>query len=259
MSTAASQERALSPARDSAAWPVILLVTLAGACWAITVKRMHGMDMGPGTALGGLGWFVVVWITMMAAMMLPSLSPMAVAYARAAPRGQARSITRTFSFAAGYLLPWAAFGLLAYVLIDGVRSLEVGFLDWQRAGRYLAGGVIVAAALYELTPPKARSLQRCRDFRLLRRRAGLLGGLAMGVEQGWFCIGCSGAMMAALFALGVMSIPWMLLIAALVAAEKLLPRTALVTGATAAVLSVLGLAILIAPGQVPWLTIPMPM
>jgi predicted metal-binding membrane protein len=259
MSSAPSQSRALSPTRDSAALPVILLVTLAGACWALTVKRMHGMDMGPGTNLGRLGWFAVVWVTMMAAMMLPSLSPMALAYARAARRGQARSIAGTFSFATGYLLPWAAFGLLAYVLIDGVRSLEVGFLDWQRAGRYLAGGVIVAAALYELTPPKARSLRRCRDFSLLGHRAGLLGALAMGVEQGSFCVGCSGAMMAALFALGVMSIPWMLVIAALVAAEKLLPRTGLATGATAALLAALGVAILLAPEQVPWLTIPMPM
>ncbi|HEX9480791.1 MAG TPA: DUF2182 domain-containing protein [Solirubrobacteraceae bacterium] len=259
MSTAASQSRGVSPTRDPAAWPLILLVTLAGGCWAVTVKRMHGMDMGPGTNLGGLGWFAVVWLTMMAAMMLPSLSPMALAHARAAPRGRARSIAGTFSFAAGYMLPWAAFGLLAYMLVDGVRALEIGFLDWQRAGRYVAGGVIVAAALYELTPPKARSLQRCRDFRPLRRRAGLLGALAMGVEQGWFCVGCSGAMMAALFALGVMSIPWMLMIAALVAAEKLLPRAALATGATAALLAVLGLAILLVPDQVPWLTIPMQM
>jgi predicted metal-binding membrane protein len=246
----------LAPAGSSTAWPVILLVTLAAGCWAVTVKRMHGMDMGPGTALGGLGWFAVVWITMMAAMMLPSLSPMAVAYARAAPRGQGRSTAGTLSFAAGYLLPWAVFGLLAYVLIDGVRSLELGLLHWQRAGRYLAGGVIVAAALYELTPAKARALGRCRNFGLLRLRPGLRGALAMGVDQGWSCVGCSGAMMAALFALGVMSIPWMLLIAALVAAEKLLPRPLLATGATAVVLAVLGLAILTVPDQVPWLTLP---
>jgi predicted metal-binding membrane protein len=81
----------------------------------------------------------------------------------------------------------------------------------------------------------------------------------MGMEQGGFCVGCSGALMAALFALGVMSIPWMLLIAALVAIEKLLPWSAVMIGVTAAALTVLGVAIAVAPGQVPWLTIPMSM
>ena len=56
----------------------VLLIAVAAACWAITVQRMRGMDMGPGTDLGGLGWFAVVWATMMAAMMLPSLVPMAL-------------------------------------------------------------------------------------------------------------------------------------------------------------------------------------
>ena len=81
----------------------------------------------------------------------------------------------------------------------------------------------------------------------------------MGVEQGGFCVGCSGALMAALFALGVMSIAWMLLIAALVAIEKLLPWTAITIGVTAVVLALIGVAIAVAPDHVPWLTIPMSM
>jgi predicted metal-binding membrane protein len=81
----------------------------------------------------------------------------------------------------------------------------------------------------------------------------------MGVEQGGYCVGCSGALMAALFALGVMSIAWMLVIAAVVAIEKLLPWTARSIGATAAALAALGTAIMIAPTHVPWLTIPMQM
>ena len=81
----------------------------------------------------------------------------------------------------------------------------------------------------------------------------------MGIEQGAFCIGCSGALMAALFALGVMSITWMLVIAALIAMEKLLPWTSLSTRATAGVLALLGLAVVLVPDNVPWLTVPMPM
>ena len=79
------------------------------------------------------------------------------------------------------------------------------------------------------------------------------------MDQGGFCVGCSGAVMAALFALGVMSIAWMLVIATLIAIEKLLPWSAITTGATAAALAVLGVAVVLVPGQVPWLTIPMSM
>ena len=79
MSTLASDKGPLAVPRASPVGPVLLLVAIAGACWAVTVKRMQGMDMGPGTDLGGLGWFAAVWVTMMAAMMLPSMAPMAVA------------------------------------------------------------------------------------------------------------------------------------------------------------------------------------
>jgi predicted metal-binding membrane protein len=261
MSTAASEIRPLAAPTASAVLPVSFLVAIAGGCWVVTVQRMQGMDMdmGPGTDLGGLGWFAVVWLTMMAAMMLPSLSPMAVADARVVGRGQARSIARTIVFAAGYLLPWVAFGVLAYALVEGVQLLHLSFLAWDRAGQDLAGGVILGAALYELTTAKARCLRRCRDSHLLRPRPGPAGALVRGMEQGAFCVGCSGALMAALFALGVMGIAWMLLIAALVAIEKLLPWTVITIGATAAVLALLGVAILFVPDQVPWLTIPMSM
>jgi predicted metal-binding membrane protein len=249
----------VSERRPLAAPTVLLLVIVAGGCWAVTVERMRGMDMGPGTDLGSLGWFAVVWVTMMAAMMLPSLSPMAVASSRGAGVSQARSLARTVVFAVGYLLTWVAFGVLAYALLEGVRSLDLGFLAWNRAGQYLAGGVIFFAALYELTAAKGRCLQHCRDVQLLRQRSGVAGALAMGVEQGGYCVGCSGALMAALFALGVMSIAWMLAIAAVVAIEKLLPWTVIAIGATAAALAVLGAAIMITPTHLPWLTIPMSM
>ena len=259
MSTATSQSRPLAVPTASAVLPVLVLVVIAGGCWAVTVERMRGMNMVPGADLGGLGWFAVVWVTMMAAMMLPSLSPMAVACSRAVGTGPARSIARTVVFAAGYLLPWVAFGMLAYAFLEGVRSLDLGFLAWGRAGRYLAGGVILGAALYELTTVKASCLRHCRDSGLLRRRAGATGALMSGIEQGGYCVGCSGAMMAALFAVGVMSIPWMLLIAALIAIEKLLPWTRITIGATTAATALLGVTIILAPDQVPWLTIPMSM
>jgi predicted metal-binding membrane protein len=242
----------------SDALPILLLLAVAGVAWAVTVDRMQGMDMGPGTDLGAFGWFAGVWVTMMAAMMLPSLSPMAVAYARGSATGTgARSIAGSALFAAGYLLVWAFAGALSYALVEGVRSLDLPFLAWSHAGQYVAGGVILAAGVYELTPIKARCLRHCRAARLLRGRPGALGALTTGVEQAGYCVGCCWALMAALFALGVMSIGWMVLIAALIGIQKLLPWQVIPTGASAVLLVVLGLAVMFFPDQVPGLTIPM--
>jgi len=199
--------------------PAILLTGIAAACWVVTVQRMQGMDMGPGTPLGGLGWFAVVWVTMMAAMMLPSLLPMALTHARASADAGAPSPTVDASvFAGGYLLVWAGAGVIAYALFDTVRSLDVSWLAWNQGGRYLAGGVILAAAAYELTPSKSRCLRHCRHPELLtqRFRPGLPGALATGLEHGGFCVGSSWALMAVLFAIGVMNVIWMVVLAALV-------------------------------------------
>jgi predicted metal-binding membrane protein len=235
--------------------PGILLIGVAAVCWAITVRRMQGMDMGPGTDLGALGWFAVVWVTMMAAMMLPSLIPMALTYAGASPSERGSS---TAVFAFGYLVTWLGAGVLAYAVIRGVRSLDLSWLAWDRGGPYVAGGVILGAALYELTPVKSASLRHCRNPELLTRRwrPGPAGALRMGLEHGGFCVGSSWALMAVLFAVGVMNVAWMIVVAALVAIEKLLPSRRVAIGATAVFVAVLGLAVAFAPGQVPGLTIP---
>ena len=99
-------------------------------------------------------------------------------------------------------------------------------MAWDRGGRWAAVGVIVVAAVYELTPLKDACLTRCRGplgFVASDWRDGRGGGVSMGVEHGAWCIGCCWALMATLFALGVMSLTWMLVVAVLVAAEKLLP------------------------------------
>jgi len=219
------------------------LLAIAAGCWALTDARMAGMDAGPGTALGGVGWFAVSWAVMMAAMMLPATAPMAVAHARLRPAAPGRA---TLAFVAGYLLAWSAAGLVAYALIEGVRALHLGFLAWDDAGRYVAAGAILAAALFQLTPVKEACLRRCRDP--LAARSGL--------EHGVHCIACCWALMAALFALGVMSIGWMALVAALITAERLVALEPMGRRAVAVVLAVLGLAVALAPGDVPGLTVP---
>jgi predicted metal-binding membrane protein len=239
--------------------PAILLIGVAAVCWAITARRMQGMDMGPGTDLGSLGWFAVVWATMMAAMMLPSLVPMALTYSAASRDARASSSTAaTCVFACGYLLTWVGAGVLAYGLIQGVRALDPSWLAWDEGGPYVAGGVILGAALYELTPVTSTCLRHCRNPELLtgRWRPGLSGALLMGLEHGGFCVGSSWALMAALFALGVMNVAWMIVVAALVALEKLLPWDRTAIGATVVLVAALGVAVALAPDQVPGLTIP---
>ena len=241
---------------------VASLVVLAGAAWVLTAERMTGMDAGPGTDLDGLGWFVGIWVTMMVAMMLPSLAPIVFGYARieegSRGRGRIALTGATAVFVAGYLLAWATAGLLGYMTVEGVRELDPGFLAWDELGPYVAGAVILGAALYQLSPLKDRCLRQCRSPAMLLQhsRPGGVGALRMGFEHGGFCIGCCWALMAALVAVGVMNVAWMVIIAALIAAEKLLPWRAIANRGIAALLVVLAIAIAFVPADVPALTIP---
>jgi predicted metal-binding membrane protein len=235
---------------------VALLLALAALAWWSTADRMAGMDAGPGTDLGALGWFLGVWVVMMAAMMVPSLAPTAALYAKMTHR---RGPDRPLLFTSGYLLVWGAAGLGAYALFRLGSSLLGHELAWHRAGRWFTAGVLAVAALYELTPLKDVCLGKCRSplgFLLGSWRDGLLGGLRMGAKNGAWCVGCCWALMAALFALGVMSITWMALVAGLIAIEKTLPWRRIATYGTAAVLLVLGVLVLAAPDAIPWLTLP---
>jgi predicted metal-binding membrane protein len=239
------------------------LVLLAAVAWAVTGDRMDGMDAGPGTDLGGLGFWVTAWVVMMAAMMFPSIAPMVVMYARI-EEGKRQSdqpveAGTTALFVGGYLLSWAAAGLIGYALIEGARALDIGFLAWDSGGPYVAGAVIVAAGIYQLTPMKDACLRRCRSplgFLLTAWRPGRTGALQMGTEHGAWCVGCCWGLMAALFALGVMSIGWMVMVAALIATEKLLPWKALANRGIALLLVVLGLGVAFFADDVPGLTLP---
>lgn len=247
------------PSPTASARPLRVSVALLGAAlaaWLVTVQRMRGMDAGPGTDLGGLGWFLGIWVTMTAAMMLPSAAPMVLTYARAATEA------RTPLFVAGYLVAWTAYGLVAYGLYRGLDTAAPGWLAWGRAGPYVAGAAIAAAGLYQLTPLKEACLRHCRGpFVYLVRgwRPGRRGALRMGAEHGAFCVGCCWGLMLALFALGVMSLFWSAVVAAAIFAEKVLPRGVALSRALAVVLVVLGLLVAVAPARVPGLTQPAPM
>jgi predicted metal-binding membrane protein len=232
------------------------LLAAATLAWWLTVRRMTGMDAAPGADLGALGWFTGTWVVMMAAMMLPSFAPRLAEYA-ALTRG--RRPSRMLLFSGGYLLAWAVAGLAAYALFELGKGALAGELAWHGGGRWLSGGLLALAAVYELTPLKRAYLTRCREQlghmgRLTSE--GRSAALALGVRNGGWCIGCSWALMAALFALGVMSLTWMALVAVLIAVEKTAPRPRAARLATAAVLAVLAAGVLAAPQHVPGLVLP---
>jgi predicted metal-binding membrane protein len=235
---------------------VAVLFVLAVLAWWFTVDRMRGMDAGPGTDLGTLGWFLGIWLVMMAAMMFPSVSPTVALYSRMTKK---RSPVAPLVFASGYLLTWTAAGLLAFGVSELGGRLFGDTLSWDRTGRWVAGGIVLTAAVYELTPVKTVCLTKCRSplgFLLSSWRNGLAGALGMGAKHGAWCVGCCWALMASLFALGVMSIAAMAFVAGLIAAEKTLPWGRAVTYGTAVILLTLGVLIVAAPEAIPGLTIP---
>jgi predicted metal-binding membrane protein len=235
---------------------VALLLLLAGFGWWWTVREMQGMDGGPWTDLGTFAWFIGVWVVMMAAMMFPSVAPTVALYSRMT---RSRSPSSPILFTSGYLLSWATVGALAFAIAVGGGSFAGGFLAWDRAGRWVAGATLIVAAVYELTPAKEVCLGKCRSplgFLLGAWRDGPAGALGMGVRHGAWCIGCCWALMASLFALGVMSLVWMALVAGLIAVEKLLPWRRIALYGTTALLGVLGVMLVAVPGALPGLTIP---
>jgi predicted metal-binding membrane protein len=235
---------------------VAALFALAAVSWWWTVRQMRGMDQGAWTGLGTLGWFLGIWVVMMAAMMLPSVAPTVALYSRMTRQ---RSPLSPLLFAAGYLVTWAGAGLVAFTLAATVSRFSGDALAWDRAGRWVAGATLLVAAGYELSPLKNVCLGTCRSplgFLLGAWRDGRRGALEMGVKHGAWCVGCCWALMASLFALGVMSVAWMALVAGLIAVEKILPWRRAATYGTAVVLLALGTLLFTAPEVIPGLTVP---
>jgi predicted metal-binding membrane protein len=235
---------------------IAVLFTLAAVGWWWTVDQMRGMDNGPWTDLGAGGWFLGVWIVMMAAMMFPSVSPTVALYSRMTNR---QSLVRPLIFAMGYLVTWAAAGAFAFAVAYAGGRVVGDVLSWDRGGRWIAATTLIVAAVYELTPLKDVCLGKCRSplgLLLGSWREGHSGALRMGVRNGAWCVGCCWALMASFFALGIMSVVWMAVVAGLVAIEKTLPWRRVATYGTAAALVALGVLLFATPDAVPGLTTP---
>jgi predicted metal-binding membrane protein len=200
---------------------------LAAASWVFAVRQMSEMGMGAATTLGSFGFFVALWVSMMAAMMLPGAAPTVLKRAHACSRVRAVLI-----FVASYLVVWALVGIVIYAL-------------YRPLGSFSAGAVAIAAGLYEFTPLKRRCRRRCRE------------SVRSGFQFGRYCVGSSIGLMLMLVALGVMSVTWMSVIAVIVLAQKLLPAKAAIDVPLALAIVGLGILIVLAPSSVPGITLPM--
>jgi predicted metal-binding membrane protein len=238
------------------------LIGIGLATLVATIYLMDGMISGPGAELGEFGWFVCTWTLMMAAMMLPSVAPMVLTFARItrerASKGRAIFVP-TWIFVFGYFAAWTVFGLAAYWIDHLIRSLDLAWLAWDRQGPRVAGTAIVAAGLYQLTPIKRTCLAQCRsplEFFLESWRQGAAGALRMGIHHGLYCVACCWGLMLVLFAVGVMSLFWMAVIAILIFAEKVLPSGRRLAPMFGIAVIALGVWIAIAPMSVPGLHSP---
>jgi predicted metal-binding membrane protein len=200
---------------------------LAAASWVVAVRQMNGMDMGVATELGSFEFFVALWVTMMAAMMLPGAAPAVLRRAHASGRTRAVPL-----FVGSYLAVWTLVGVAVYAV-------------YRPHGSFAAGVVAIAAGVYEFTPLKQHFRRHCRE------------SVRSGFEFGLYCVGSSIGLMLMLAALGVMSVTWMSVIAVLILAQKLLPSKAAIDVPLALAIMGLGILIVLAPSSVPGLTPPM--
>lgn len=211
--------------------------TLRGGGTGMSAWDMTVMTGPPGALIAGLpdmamgrwtwGYALVIflmWWLMMAAMMLPSAAPVILLHAALS---RDRGITASLQFTAGYLGIWALFSALATGLQAGLVSLGwMSGMYMNLVSPWLGAGVLIAAALYQMTPLKAACLRACRgpvEAITRVRRQGTLADLRMGVLHGRYCLGCCWGMMALLFVGGVMNLWWIGGLALLVAVEKLAP------------------------------------
>jgi predicted metal-binding membrane protein len=244
MSTTAPSLRHLTP-------PASLLLLAAAGAWVGVVVVARRMGPMPGTMGLGIGAFVGVWALMMSAMMLPSVTPFASLYTRTfcGNRG-----FRVASLAAGYLFVWSLVAVPAYGLAwltDRVVGVH------PAAATALAVVIFAACGIYQLTPLKDRCLARCRSplgFLLkVGSYRGRLRDLRVGLYHGAFCLGCCWGLMVLLIAFGLMNLTAMVVLAAIVLAEKSSPWGSRFSRALGIVALVLAVVVVFQPRLAPGL------
>lgn len=206
---------------------------------------MPGMSMSTRSAMSATG-FLVAWLAMMIAMMLPAMTPVVKLYALAS--GQRRVAPLSY-FVSGYLVVWLLLGIPAYF---AWRALQIPLAEGEQWVARLAGGSLVAAGIWQLTPLKEMCLRHCRSPMSFFLRYGYrierpLGASRMGATHGLFCIGCCWAMFVVLVAVGTMNIGWMLVVTALIVTEKMYRHGQRVATIAGVAFLILGTVLLASP------------
>lgn len=204
------------------AWSLLMLIALLA--WALTIGQARDMGIEPGTMGMGVPLFLLLWLAMMTAMMLPSVAPVAITWARGINRQSTGvfRVVRMAGFTGGYLLVWTAFGLFAYAGLAATGHIVDDHAD---AGRWIGATAFLLAGLQQLGPLKNICLRHCRSpmgqlvrYSQFRRPAR---DLRVGAHHGLYCVGCCWGLMLVFIPLGVMNIPAMAGLAAVIFAEKL--------------------------------------
>jgi len=191
-----------------------------------------------------LGPFLGTWTLMMAAMMLPSATPMILLH-RLGAEGRVRTQLWSAAFIAGYLVVWASVGIVVWA---AAMATAVLVAPEQRALGVAA--ILLLAGAYQFTPLKSACLRACRtpaDFLLTHWHRGLRGQLRLGIEHGLYCLGCCWALMGLFVGVGAMSLVWAPAIALVVLVERVLPRGVVFGRLTGAALVVASLVVFARP------------
>jgi predicted metal-binding membrane protein len=212
-----------------------LLVGVAALLWALLVVAAYAPSSigaaGPALMAGPsqVLLFALAWTVMMVAMMFPAAAPMVglfVTLQRRASSESARPALSITAFLGVYVAVWAAFGVGVAALFDLRSALAPTWAvpgSWAFVG---AAAVVMGAGVYQLTPLKRTCLRGCQSpFTFLLRfwRSGVRGALNLGARHAAYCVGCCAILFLVLFAVGVMSLPWMAFLGAVVFVEKALP------------------------------------
>lgn len=204
------------------------LLVLAAAAWALlALQAQMPMAMTP-TAGMEAPLFLAMWVAMMVAIMFPTAAPMILTFAtvQKGKRGRGQAFVPTWVFVGAYLLVWTVFGVIAYAAAVAAEALAMNSMWLMENGGRIGGLLLVLAGLYQLSPLKTACLNKCRtplSFIMTSWRDGYAGAFRMGLEHGWYCMGCCWLLFLILFPLGVMNIAAMVLLTALIFAEKSLP------------------------------------
>jgi predicted metal-binding membrane protein len=234
------------------------LLTLAAAAWGVLIWQSARMGDGAmGLTMGmGAPLFIAIWVAMMVAMMFPTAAPMILMFGRvyAGKRQRGQVFVPTWVFVGAYLMVWALFGALAYVLAVGAERLADRSMWLMDHATRIGGVVLLAAGLYQLSPIKSVCLTTCRtpfQFVLGSWRDGYGGALRMGLEHGAYCLGCCWLLFVILFPLGVMNVAAMALVTVLIFAEKSLPIGRQIGTVAAVALIAYGALVIFVPGALP--------